>query len=411
MLSDRIAANKDKVRFHTPGHGELNADLVDCDVTELPYTDNLLSPVGDILRLEKKLASAYRAEAAFISTQGATFNVFQSVYARLNYGAFLVVGQAHVSVYNALRFFRAKAYHADELQSDKIPSDVKTVVVTVPDYFGRCRFSEGQNDTLKEKGIALIVDQAHGAHFAFSTKLPKSASEYADLVILSLHKTLPVLTGGSVLCCKELYADRCSFLRKTLHSTSPSFLTICSIEKALEEFTRFGEEYYDEIKQAVTRFKTLLRPPYSVLENDDFSRLAVVCPNGREASKELFNRGFVAEFADGQHTVFIVTRYNARHLEKLAEAFNSLPPLSAEPPVFFPSAKHDEPAPLLSGEWETVPLAKSLGRAVYGEVGFYPPGVPLLYGGDVITEEHLTVLTRYRENVFGLENDCIRVIK
>ena len=204
-LTEEILKKADRIRFHTPGHeNAIGKDLLLCDVTELPYTDNLLSPVAEIETIEKKLASAYRAEACFISTQGATHNILQAVYAVKEEGAFLIFGAAHASVYNAMRAFSLRAYHADDFSEDmEIPSDVKTVIFTSPDYFGNCLPLEKIYPFFHKKGINVLVDSAHGAHFAFSSKLPVSASEYADLAILSMHKTLPVLTGGSVLCCKK----------------------------------------------------------------------------------------------------------------------------------------------------------------------------------------------------------------
>ena len=65
MLYDSIIANAQKIRFHTPGHGDLPTDLLKVDVTELPYSDNLAHPTKEIADLEKYLASAYGAEAAF----------------------------------------------------------------------------------------------------------------------------------------------------------------------------------------------------------------------------------------------------------------------------------------------------------------------------------------------------------
>ena len=112
MLFSSVVANREKIRFHTPGHSRPDERLLDCDVTELPYSDNLYRPEGPIKELETFLASAYRAERAFLSCQGATHNIFQAIYACLPYGAFLVVGDAHLSVYNALRVFSAKAYRA-----------------------------------------------------------------------------------------------------------------------------------------------------------------------------------------------------------------------------------------------------------------------------------------------------------
>lgn len=413
MLCNSILKNRDKIRFHTPGHGKLPSELLECDVTELSYSDNLASPSGEIAGLEKKLASAYKAEAAFLSTQGATLNVMQAVYARLGGGAFWVIGKTHLSVYNALRLFSAKAYHSDEFREEDLPDGVGTVIATSPDYFGRTLPLEKIYAFLKSRGIALIVDSAHGAHFAFSSKLPVSASEYADLAILSMHKTMPVLTGGSVLCCRGVYAERCRFARGLLHSTSPGYMTMCTMENAIREFSERGEEYYENIRRAVGDFAESLASPFSVVKTDDFSRLTVTSPyDGRAVERALFARGFAAETACGDAVVFIVTPYNAVHLGLLGRVFGELPVLPEYEKTDLPFSAHPRPTALhTGGEWESLPLNQATGRRLYGEAGLYPPGVPLLYGGDILTEEKARFLTGFPERTFGLENGYARVLK
>ena len=120
-----IRKNADKVRFHTPSHaGRLYGNIAEWDVTELNYTDNLLSPSSYLSALEKNIASAYGAEACFISAQGATGSVFQAVFATKNDGAFLVVGKTHCSVFNeTFRFTNfASFFCAILIFRGKVPS-------------------------------------------------------------------------------------------------------------------------------------------------------------------------------------------------------------------------------------------------------------------------------------------------
>lgn len=413
MLFEEIIRQKDKIRFHTPGHSRPNENLLSCDVTELSYSDNLLSPNGEIAKLEKILASAYSAEAAFLSTQGATLNIFMAVYAVKDDGDILVIGNAHRSVYNALRLFKSPAFHADNLNFDDIPESVKSVVLTSPDYFGRTVDLEKIYPVLKEKGITLIVDSAHGAHFAFSSKLPVSASEHSDLAILSMHKTLPVITGGSVLTCKKKYADKCLYARSLLHTTSPNYMTMCSIEQCVFDFAKNGENYYSEIKNAVENFRENLKNPFLCEDNGDFSRLVVSSPyDGEEVSKALFDRGFVAETSVGNKVIFIVTKYNFMHLSLLCRCISELPPMKIYREENFPFPRHDKPVKLnFDGEWILVPLDKAIGRKFCGEAGLYPPGSPLLWTGDTVTKEIARYFMNFPERSFGLENGYARVLK
>lgn len=416
-LTTEILQRADRIRFHTPGHDtEIGKSLCKCDVTELPYTDNLLSPVSALRQLEKELASAYKAEACFISTQGATHNILQAVYAVKDEGAFLIVGAAHASVYNAMRAFSLRAYHVDAFSEDTpIPADVKNVFFTSPDYFGHCLPLERIYPALRAKGLNVLVDSAHGAHFTFSSKLPVSASEYADLAILSMHKTLPVLTGGSVLCCKRKFADKCVLCRKTFHTTSPSFLTMCSMEQALKELVARGEESYDAVLSAVETFKKKLPKPYEAEENDDPTRLVLVSPyDGEALYHAIAEKGYVGEMYFENKVVFIVHPYNARYLNGLSEAVSGIGDLPLYDPVVFPRKAHPYPTPMeFGGVAEAVPLSEAEGRKVFLEVGFYPPGVPLLYSHDVFTKEHIAFLTdeSAQKKVFGLENGKVYVVQ
>lgn len=412
-----IRKNADKVRFHTPSHaGRLYGNIAEWDVTELNYTDNLLSPSSYLSALEKNIASAYGAEACFISAQGATGSVFQAVFATKNDGAFLVVGKAHCSVFNALRVLGCKARHVDSFSADMlVPADVKTIIVTSPDYFGNVLPLSDISDFAKIKGLTLIVDSSHGAHFAFSDKLPVSASELADLVIFGLHKTLPVMTGGSVLCVREKFREKCVIARKLLHSTSPSFAVLCSVEKAFDDYTKNGNKYYDNVIREIENFKKGLKDKFRVKNTDDVTRLVLMSEyDGKAVEKALFERGFVAECVSGSDVVFIVNPNNFRYLKKLLKAVNGLNGLPLYEERNFPCKAHAEPVGLYFGkEAEGIDVALSVGRRAFCEVGFYPPGVPLIYSGDVITDEHLAVLTdeKFRNNVFGLDRGKIFVLK
>ena len=414
-LTEEIVERANLISFHTPSHaGKLSDELLLCDVTELFYTDNLLSPEGAIEELEKNIASAYGAEACFISTQGATHNIFQAVFACLNKGAFLVVGKAHASVYNALRILGAKAYHADGF-GGAIPKCVKTVIFTSPDYFGNTVNLRALCKTAKEKGLATIVDASHGSHFAFGDNLPDSATLYADLVIHSLHKTLPVITGGSVLLCKNDYVKRAKAARKFLHTTSPNYMVLCSIERAIKDFSENGRKYYRDIENEVKKARRILKPPFYAEENDDFSRFVITSPfEGKSLYNKLVGCGFCAEMAYNNKVVFIVNPFNYTHIVSVAEAVNEAKNLPLYEKTDFPSKAHPKPTLIEFGnDFEEIPFSEAEGRIVYNEIGFYPPGVPFIYSGDVIKREHIEWIKTYfgKAEFFGSDGKTVFVLK
>ncbi len=412
-LVEKIKKSSEKARFHTPGHsGKINQ----LDVTELSYSDNLLHPQGDIAVLEKKIASVYQAEACFISTQGATTSLWEAIFATKDRGDFLLIGNVHSSVYNAMRAFSLRAYHVDQWKEGmRLSLSIKTAIVTSPDYFGKCLPLQTICEDLHKRDVAVICDAAHGSHFVFSDRLPPSASLFADLTVHSLHKTLPVTTGGSVLLTRdEKLTERCALARKILHGTSPSYITLSSIEDTFsaENELRNG---YEKVLFHVKQFCDGIKKPFYVVANDDPARLVLASPfSGSDVSAALEKVGFVAEMSADSRVVFIVTPYNYDRLPDLQKAINALDtavfaPYKADDFIY---TKHAEPTLLtFGGEWEEVPLFEAKNRKLYLEVGLYPPGVPLAYSHDILTPEMIDVLAAHPNSRFGMNGDNVFVLK
>ncbi len=393
-----------------PGHcGILPENILACDVTELDYNDNLLSPQGGISDLEKNIASVYKTEACFLSAFGATNSVYQAIFITKDRGKFLLIGKLHISIFNAMRLFCKEAYHVDEVDENTvIPADVKTAVVTSPDYFGACKNLAVLCDILHKKGIDVLVDASHGSHFIFSDKLPDSATEYADLVIHSLHKTLPVMTAGSALLVKKKeYVAGGILAKKLLHSTSPNHAVICSVEKAFEKADEYPK-IYDEMLDAVKEFTEKLPKPFEVVARDDKTRLVVSSPfEGRDVMLAVERAGFVAEMSEENKVVYILTCNNYHALPDLLRAFASLDlstltPFEADKKYY---TEHKDVTLLtFGGRWQMVPLREAEGKPLYFEVGLYPPGVPLCYSHEVLTAEKIRILEEHPNGRFGLQD-------
>ncbi len=412
-----IKKKSSHISFHTPGHNNsLNGDLISCDTTELSYSDNLLNPTDIIKTLQEKLASAYNAKASFISTNGATNSILSCLYAVKNLGDLLIVGVAHKSIYNACRLFNITAYHIDSFVPELIPQSVKSIIITTPNYYGDTLDIEQIASISHSKDMLLLVDASHGSHFEFSSLLPLSATKYADMVVHSLHKTLPVLTGGSVLCvCNNVLVDSVIMSVRLLHSTSPSYPIMCSIDLAISDFTKNGESYYQNIKEAISNFATRLNKNFSIEKNNDFTRLVITTKYaGCDISDHLETKNIYAEMSYANKIVFIVTNYNFQNLIYLAEVLNNID-LSKYAPYDFidlPLKEHKTPALLTFGQnFELLPLEKSIGKYTYNEIGFYPPGVPFLYSNTLITEQHILLLKKHHNRCFGLVNGCVCVVK
>lgn len=416
-LYKNLTLNKENISFHTPGHANFACpfNFYEYDFTELFYSDNLLNPAKDIKHLETSLAKIYHTASCLISTNGATNSIFQAMFTLKDKGSFLFVGQCHSSVYNAARIMNLTAYHIDRLEFiTNLNADIKTIVITSPDYFGNCQNLTKLSDFCKSNGLYLIIDASHGSHFVLNDILPVSAAEYGDLVIHSLHKTLPVATGGSVLCVKKSLTDYSSLARRTIHSTSPSYPVIISIEKTIDMIKSGLGKTYGEIKKKLDVFTNSLDEKYQIVKNDDFTRLVIKTPFDGHSLLLRLSKEFSIdlEAAYGEKIVAIINPFNYNKLSSLCTALNSIKKATKYKPLDLPFTVHNRITALdFSGEIEFVNTDESVGKLAATEIGFYPPGVPLIYSHDIITKEAVKLLNSFPEQAFGLVNGGVPVVK
>src|SRR5699024_9341484 len=121
--------------------------------------------------------------------------------------------------------------------------------------------------------VLSVADSAHGAHFAFSRLLPRSLTHTADITVVSMHKTMDVYGGGALLCANGRHADSLAAYRSLVHTTSPSYLTMASIDFARAVWERDGEEFYKDIAEKTSALS--LPNGYTAVRTDDISRLVI----------------------------------------------------------------------------------------------------------------------------------------
>ncbi len=306
----RSYAERETLRLHTPGHkGKLNA----LDITEL--TDGSF-PALEIPNAEKKIAGIYGAKHAHLLCGGSSQGVKASIY--FTGGDGIVDVNSHRSVFDGFKLSGSKAVcvgargmrpiTVEDIKSS-IADNIKVVVVTSPTYYGFCADLDGIHDLCAEYGIKLIVDGAHGAHFGFSDKLPKSFAHIPDICNVSSHKTLCALTQ-SAIAFDNLSDEDSERYKETLAlfgTTSPSYLLLSSIEDAVDKAAdRCTATRYTRLYNAITDLKSR----YPFVENDDFTRLVLDCGafgGGEKFNAELAIRGVMSEMYDDRYVVFIVT--------------------------------------------------------------------------------------------------------
>ncbi len=403
------------VSFHTPGHsGEAYRErgIFNYDVTELSYTDNLLSPSGAIAELNEGWRRVYGTDWARLVTSGATSAIVAAL--TVLEGSPLIIGDAHMSIFNTLKRQGATAVvvqDAEEGAKHLAQHSANYIIATYPDYLGRDNGIEKIHALARQYNLPLFIDSAHGAHFATSAKLPVSAAEYGDIVALSLHKTLPVCTGGALLVGKKEYEDLVGVAIRETHTTSPNFMIIESARWALEELQDSARAYDYALASIELFCEDIARDGrFSRLHNADPTRLVIDTPwDNYEVVSELEKHGIYAEGACDDGVIFIVTPYNAKYLSYLAMTLASIEELGAKP-ARIARDKASRVIDYCRRDYEVVPLDKAVGRALYQEIGVYPPATPMYFYGDVLTAEDVAKL-KSLDSVFGLEKGSAVVLK
>ncbi len=259
-------------RFHMPGHkGKIdNLSCYDLDITEIPGADNLHDAKAIIDRVQEKLATVFGSDQAAILINGSTTGIQAGILAACQPGEELLLSlNCHRSVFAALALGRIKGRFispsldkasglAGEIRLSAIKKacllypNVKGMVLVNPTYYGMVSDIQAIADFLHQQGKFLIVDEAHGAQFHFSRAFPKTALESgADLVIQSTHKVLGSLTQSALMHGQgTLIAwSRVKLFLALLQSSSPSYPLMISVEEAVDRSLEKGQEVFEKIKE------------------------------------------------------------------------------------------------------------------------------------------------------------------
>ena len=403
--------------FHTPGHknsGCFPPELLQLDLTELPDTDALYEAEGILLRAEEKLASLFGAKRSLISSGGCTLAIQTMLCIASQRGRKMLFGRnIHRSAINACALlgieplwlmpksesghFTGRVTPGDVESALREHGDISACYLTSPDYYGELSDIRTISSICRRYGVLLLVDNAHGSHLAFLSENLHPLHLGADMTACSLHKTLPVLTGGAVLNIgsHELAKDAKDAM-VLFGSTSPSYPIMASIDWCRDWLENSGAEKYKALEERVMKIKQLASKQGLLQPKGQCDPLRV-CINtacaGIEGSRQtaFFHRfGIEPEFCDGQNAVMICTPFNTeRDFMRLEQAISSLS-YTCDPPETEEASLPEmcmSPRDALLSNQETVPLSKASGRISAGSACPCPPGIPLVMPGEVITEE------------------------
>jgi arginine/lysine/ornithine decarboxylase len=307
------------------------------------------------------------------------------------------------------------------LQAMERHPNARAIVVTRPDYFGGMICLDRIAESAHQKGMRLLVDEAHGAHLNWLEGAVTAASCGADLWVQSAHKTLPCLTAGALLHLKKGEDEkRARRMLRLVQTSSPAFYLMQSLDDARAWMESNGASALRRLAGNLQELRCELEPlgyhdGHAVLSKlpmtFDPTRLVISAPQGGYSlAKSLGAQGIDVEMADDRHIVCILTVMDEKKtLSCLLSALARIPP---SPALNEGSAKFAaypiprqamDPRKAALSKQEQVEFIHAAGRISGTSVGLYPPGIPLAAPGEILEPEILSLLqSAPKERRFGL---------
>lgn len=453
----RAYGDSDYYPFHMPGHKRNSAFLpfenpFKIDITEIEGFDNLHHAEGIIKEAQSRASELYKSEETHFLVNGSSVGILSAIFGCLKRGEkILMARNCHKAVYHAaelLGLWPVYIYpHIHEKYGiyegidaagvramlEKYP-DIKAVIITSPTYEGIVSDIKAVAKVAHDFSLPLIVDEAHGAHFGFHEYFPAGAlSGGADIVIQSVHKTLPSLTQTALLHMQGSLVKR-EAVRKYLayfQTSSPSYLFMASIDHCIHLIKEKGSSLFEiyakrleKFYEKARAFKNLELLNKEMLTDGryfDFDRSKLVvfskpvsaCGNGLydlllnkyHLQMEMASRDFVLGMTSFCDTEEGFERFFCAlsEIDSGIELGDNKYSISKQ--IF--EAENTEPvldiASAVLAESETVGFWESEGCISKEYAYIYPPGVPFLAPGEKITKGHLLKINSFAEAGFCIE--------
>lgn len=426
--------------FHMPGHKRkdlLFKNPYQIDITEIDGFDSLHHADGILKDAQDRLKELYQSRKSYYLVNGSTCGLLSAIGASTRAGSrALIARNCHKSVYNAAKLFRLKLDYVypefmqcgiqgkinpDDIErSFKVHNDIRLVVVTSPTYDGIV------SDIKKIAGIVhrhhafLVVDEAHGAHFSLSSHFPESAVNLgADIVIQSLHKTLPSFTQTAALhiAGENVDTSKVEEMLGIFQSSSPSYLLMAGMDKCVKLLLQNREQLFDSYYYHLKNFYKACMDlknlhilsakdyaPYHILAPDE-SKIVISTLSAPMDGKMLYDRllhqyrlqmeMYSSQYVLGMTSIMDTEEGFNRLIYALKEIDDGLCGCATKKETgnYFMSNAYGlrEKALDISEvedyNIEETPLSCCAGKICAEYIYLYPPGIPFLVPGEVVPDE------------------------
>ncbi len=439
------------VPFDVPGHkgGRGNQELTDflglnclkADVNSMKPLDNLSHPVSVIKDAQTLAAEAFGASKSFFMVNGTTAAVQAMIMAACKAGEKIIMPRnVHRSAINALVVCGAIPVYINPGVNKRlgIPlgmtindvknaveqnPDAKAILVNNPTYYGICSDLKQIVALAHSCGMLVLVDEAHGTHFYFGEHMPISAMKAgADMAAVSMHKTGGSLTQSSILLCAEKV--NANYVRQVINltqTTSSSYLLLSSLDIARKNLSINGKEMFQKTFEFAGYARNEINKlgGYYAFSNELIDGEAVFDFDPTKLSVNTIEIGLAGievydilrddyniqiEFGDiGNILAIISAGDRALEIERLISALSEIKRLYCKDKAGMFDHEYINPLVALApqkafySEKKRIPIEKSAGKTSGEFVMCYPPGIPILAPGELITEEILNYIFYAKE--------------
>ena len=449
---------KEDYPFHMPGHKRnlkidpLLDQIAEIDITEITGFDDLHHPEEMIRELMDDIKKIYGTKESYLLVNSSTAGNLAAIAALCNIGdKILVARNCHKSVYHAVELLGLDPVYVypdvDEngicegitkKQVEKILKEekmIKAMVLVSPTYEGRVSDIRGISDILHQSGIPLIVDEAHGAHFIYHDAFPESAVNMgADIVVQSLHKTLPSMTQTGLLhlctdcVSKEMMQKKLSIFQ----SSSPSYVLMSSIEQCIHicnEKCGCFQQYCDQLW--ILRKKLEKLQHIRLVRTDDIGKLVFSVKDTTICGEELFEilrdkYHLELEMSELYYVIAMTSICDTQEgYDRLYEALRAIDQMIDKKQDidhkkndftkidFHKNLKAMKPEEATRRKRCQIDYRQAKDKIAAEFIFLYPPGIPLVVPGEVINDHVIYKISQYEQNdmkVIGLDNHKIYII-
>ena len=439
------------VSFDVPGHKQgkgiaeitsfLGEKCLSIDVNSMKPLDNLIHPVSVIREAEMLSAEAFRAKYAFFIVGGTSAAVQAMILATCKRGDKIIMPRnVHRSAINALILCGAEPVYVNpginkrlgislgmSIESlryaiEKNPT-AKAVFVNNPTYYGVCSNLKEIVKLAHKYGMKVLVDEAHGTHYYFGEDLPVSAMDAgADYSAISMHKTGGSLTQSSFLLIgndvSEGYTRQIVNLTQT---TSASYILLSSLDLARRHLSINGKKVFKEVcalseygREEINNIGGYYAFSKEIIDGDavfdfDVTKLSVHTRDIGRAGIEVYdilrdNYDIQIEFGDIGNVLAIVSLGDRpQAIERLVSALTEIKRLYEKEKTGMLTQEYINPIVSIPPqeafyrEKQSVSIKKSVGMICGEFVMCYPPGIPILAPGEMVTKEIIEYIDYAKE--------------